>query len=131
MKKTLIAVAAAAALTTSAFAEITFGAWLRVLAAPVASNGEDTVAAMGNSWGWGARAARVDIRATSEDEKVGFVFGVFDDMGDGIGKADDGYIWAKPVDAVKVSFGRYDGPTRLRITVWDGSGVGLSVGLRR
>lgn len=114
MKKTLIAVAAAAALTTSAFAEITFGAWLRVLAAPVASNGEDTVAAMGNSWGWGARAARVDIRATSEDEKVGFVFGVFDDMGDGIGKADDGYIWAKPVDAVKVSFGRYDGPTPLR-----------------
>ena len=114
MKKTLIAVAAAAALTTSAFAEITFGAWLRVLAAPVASNGEDTVAAMGNSWGYGARAARVDIRATSEDEKVGFVFGVFDDMEGGIGKADDGYIWAKPVDAVKVSFGRYDNPTGLR-----------------
>ncbi len=114
MKKTLIAVAAAAALTTSAFAEITFGAWLRVLAAPVASNGEDTVAAMGNSWGWGARAARVDIRATSEDEKIGFVMGCYDDMEGGIGKADDGYIWAKPVDAVKVSFGRYDNPTGLR-----------------
>ena len=114
MKKTLIAVAAAAALTTSAFAEITFGAWLRVLAAPVASNGEDTVAAMGNSWGWGARAARVDIRATSEDEKIGFVMGVYDDKNGGIAKADDGYIWAKPVDAVKVSFGRYDNPTGLR-----------------
>ena len=114
MKKTLIAVAAAAALTTSAFAEITFGAWLRVLAAPVASNGEDTVAAMGNSWGYGARAARVDIRATSEDEKIGFVMGVYDDKNGGIAKADDGYIWAKPVDAVKVSFGRYDNPTGLR-----------------
>ena len=50
MKKTLIAVAAAAALTaTSAFAEITFGAWLRVLASPVASTGEEVVAGMENS----------------------------------------------------------------------------------
>ena len=114
MKKTLIAVAAAAALTTSAFAEITFGAWLRVLTAPVANDGKDTVAAMGNSWGYGARAARVDIRATSEDEKIGFVMGVYDDKNGGIAKADDGYIWAKPVDAVKVSFGRYDNPTGLR-----------------
>ena len=66
MKKTLIAVAAAAALTaTSAFAEITFGAWLRTLTAPVASNGEDTVVGTANSWGWGARTARIDINGVS------------------------------------------------------------------
>ena len=109
MKKTLIAVAAAAALTTSAFAEITFGAWLRALAAPVASNGEDTVASMGNSWGWGARTARIDIHAAAEDGKVGFEMGVFNDVG-GIAMGDDAFIWGKPVDALTVSFGKFDGP---------------------
>jgi hypothetical protein len=109
MKKTLIAVAAAAALaTTSAFAEITFGSWLRVLAAPVASNGEDVIAAMGNSWGWGARSARVNIDAVSEDEKVGFSMGVYNDAFGGLGDGDRAVIWAKPIDQIKVSFGKFD-----------------------
>ncbi len=121
MKKTLIAFAAAAALTTSAFAEITFGAWLRTLAAPVASDGKDTVTAMGNSWG-GIRQARLDVRGTAEDGNVGFVFGAYENGG-AIEPGDDGFVWAKPVDAVKVSFGHYDGPTPLRgdiaYGVWD------------
>ncbi|MCQ2241336.1 outer membrane beta-barrel protein [Treponema sp.] len=114
MKKTLIAVAAAAALTTSAFAEITFGSWLRVLTAPVASDGKDTVASMGNSWGWGARVARIDVHAAAEDGKVGFEMGVWNDKNNGLSAGDDAYIWAKPVDAVKVSYGQYDNPTPLR-----------------
>ncbi|MCI7398188.1 MAG: porin family protein [Spirochaetia bacterium] len=109
MKKTLIAVAAAAALTTSAFAEITFGAWLRALAAPVASNGEDTVASMGNSWGYGARTARINIHAAAEDGKVGFEMGVYNDV-DGIADGDDTFIWGKPIDMLTVSFGKFDGP---------------------
>ncbi len=121
MKKTLIAFAAAAALTTSAFAEITFGAWLRVLTAPVASDGKDTVAAMGNSWGWGARTARVDIRGTAEDGNIGFVMGAYNDKEGGLGDGDDAYIWGKPVDAVKVSFGKFDGPTPLRGDICYGS----------
>ncbi|MCQ2242293.1 hypothetical protein [Treponema sp.] len=119
MKKTLIAVAAAAALTTSAFAEITFGSWLRVLTAPVASNGKDTIAVTSNSWGgndWGspARVARLDVHAAAEDGKVGFEMGVWNDMKSGLGAGDDAYIWAKPVDAVKVSVGNFDAPTPLR-----------------
>ena len=110
MKKTLIAFAAAAALTTSAFAEITFGAWLRALAAPVASDGKDTVASMGNSWGWGARTARLDVHARSEDGNIGFEMGVFNDVG-GIAMGDDAFIWGKPVDAVKISMGKYDNNT--------------------
>ena len=110
MKKTLIAVAAAAALTTSAFAEITFGAWLRALAAPVASNGEDTVASMGNSWGWGARTARINIHAAAEDGKVGFEMGVYNDVDGGIADGDDAFIWGKPIDMLTVSFGKFDGP---------------------
>ena len=109
MKKTLIAFAAAAALTTSAFAEITFGAWLRALAAPVASDGKDTVASMGNSWGWGARTARLDVHARSEDGNIGFEMGAFNDVGR-LGMGDDAYIWGKPVDALTVSFGKFDGP---------------------
>ena len=112
MKKTLIAVAAAAALTaTSAFAEITFGAWLRVLASPVASTGEDIVAGVENSWGWGARTARININGTSEDGNAGFVMAVHNDFEDGIAQGDDAYLWVKPIDIVKVSVGKFDSPT--------------------
>ena len=112
MKKTLIAVAAAAALTaTSAFAEITFGAWLRVLASPVASTGKDVIAGVENSWGYGARTARIDINGTSEDGKAGFVMGVYNDFESGLGQGDDAYLWVKPVDTVKVSVGKFDSPT--------------------
>ena len=112
MKKTLIAVAAAAALTaTSAFAEITFGAWLRVLASPVAHNGEDAMVGVANSWGWGARTARININGTSEDGKAGFAMGVYNDFEDGLGQGDDAYLWVKPVDMVKVSVGKFDSPT--------------------
>ena len=112
MKKTLIAVAAAAALTaTSAFAEITFGAWLRVLASPVAHNGEDAMVGVANSWGWGARTARININGTSEDGKAGFVMGVYNDFESGLGQGDDAYLWVKPVDTVKVSVGKFDSPT--------------------
>ena len=112
MKKTLIAVAAAAALTaTSAFAEITFGAWLRVLASPVASTGEDIIAGVQNSWGWGARTARININGTSEDGKAGFVMGVYNDFESGLGQGDDAYLWVKPVDTVKISVGKFDSPT--------------------
>ena len=112
MKKTLIAVAAAAALTaTSAFAEITFGAWLRVLASPVASTGKDVIAGVENSWGWGARTARININGTSEDGKAGFVMGVYNDISMKLDAGDDAYLWVKPVDTVKVSVGKFDSPT--------------------
>ena len=111
MKKTLIAVAAAAALTaTSAFAEITFGAWLRTLTAPVASNGEDTVVGTANSWGWGARTARIDINGVSEDGKAGFAMNVFNDMSMDISAGDRAVLWVKPVDMIKLSVGKYDSP---------------------
>ena len=111
MKKTLIAVAAAAALTaTSAFAEITFGAWLRTLTAPVASNGEDTVVGTANSWGGGARTARIDINGVSEDGKAGFAMNVFNDMSMDISAGDRAVLWVKPVDMIKISVGKYDSP---------------------
>ena len=114
MKKTLIAVAAAAALTaTSAFAEITFGAWLRVITG-VGSNGEDVVMGTTNSWG-GVRPARLNAAGTSEDGKAGFkldfyfendkIWGHDNDIRIG----DNGYLWVKPIDQIQLSIGKFDG----------------------
>ncbi|MBP3367221.1 MAG: outer membrane beta-barrel protein [Treponema sp.] len=111
MKKTLIAVAAAAALaTSSAFAEITFGAWLRAIAVPVGSTGEEIVTGITNSWGGGARTARLDVNAVSEDGMAGFAMGVFNDFSDGLGQGDRAVLWVKPVDMLKVSLGKFDSP---------------------
>ena len=93
------------------FAEgITFGAWLRNLAAPVASDGDETVTAGGNSWGYGARAARIDITAVAPDGNAGFNMHVFDDIYDGL-SPDEAILWVKPLDIVKVSYGRHDNAT--------------------
>ena len=91
------------------FAEgITFGAWLRALAAPVANDGDETVAVGANSWGWGARTARLDISAVAPDGNAGFNMHVFDDMNNGLGMGDEAILWVKPLDIVKVSYGKHE-----------------------
>ena len=129
MKKTLIAVAAAAALTaTSAFAEITFGAWLRSITG-VASNGEDILTGTSNSWG-GIRPSRVNVAGTSEDGNAGFKLDIYfnaaswgnyvattDEEGKEVtGKSDqflqvgdNAYLWVKPADQIQLSIGKFDG----------------------
>ena len=73
MKKTLIAVAAAAALVSSAFAEVTFGGWGRQIWAPVANNGDDTVTAMLTSWGWNPRIGYgMDFKSENVDMHADF-----------------------------------------------------------
>jgi hypothetical protein len=111
MKKTLIAVAAAAALaTTSAFAEITFGAWVKGVLVPVAYDGVDTKAGLTQSWGGAARTGAISINGVTEDEKAGFTFDVRDEAGTGITKGDRSVLWVKPIDMLKLSVGAFDGP---------------------
>ena len=123
MKKTLIAVAAAAALTaTSAFAEITFGAWLRSITG-VASNGEDIITGTSNSWG-GMRPSRLNVAGTSEDGNVGFKLdvyfnatkaqtvnadGTFSGSTQVLEVGDNAYIWVKPASSVQIALGKFDG----------------------
>ncbi|WP_296091545.1 hypothetical protein [uncultured Treponema sp.] len=108
MKKTLIAVAAAAALTaTSAFAEITFGAWLRSITG-VASNGEDIVTGTANSWSK-MRPSRLNVNAVSEDGMAGFKLDIYHEGEDGLGIGDNSYLWIKPIDQLKLSAGKFDG----------------------
>ncbi len=107
MKKTLIAVAAAAALfMASAAAEITFGAWINTLWAPVASDGDDIYSDAANSWG-GYRAARFNIDAVSEDEKAGVHVDMYVDN-TSLGLGDWAYIWAQPVKQIKLLTGKID-----------------------
>ena len=109
MKKTLIAVAAAAALTaTSAFAEITFGAWLRVITG-VGSNGEDVVMGTTNSWGGAARTAGLGVNGVNEEGTAGYTFEIRDQAGeDKINHGDRSVLWVKPIDMVKLSVGYFD-----------------------
>ena len=110
MKKTLIAVAAAAALTTSAFAEITFGAWGRAILVPIASNGDKTVAGQNQSWGGWGRATGLDINGSDAEGKAGFSMSYRNttnyDAKNFLG--DNAHFWIKPVDGLKVIAGKVE-----------------------
>ena len=98
-----------AAFAAVSFAEgITFGAWLRALAAPVANDGDETIAVGANSWGWGARTARLDVSAVAPDGNAGFNMHVFDDMNNGLSMGDEAILWVKPMEMVKVSYGKHE-----------------------
>ncbi len=107
MKKTLIAVAAAAALfMASAAAEVTFGVWINSLWSPVASDGDDIYTGIANSWG-GWRQSRMQFNAESEDGKAGAHVDAYVDNG-GLGLGDWAYIYAKPIDQIKILMGKID-----------------------
>ena len=111
MKK-ILAITAMAAFAAVSFAEgITFGAWLRALAAPVASDGDETITAAGNSWGYGARTARINVSAVAPDGNAGFNMGVYNDVSMDLSAGDEANLWVKPMDIVKVSYGKYDNNT--------------------
>ncbi|MBQ2571945.1 MAG: hypothetical protein II579_05710, partial [Treponema sp.] len=128
MKK-ILAITAMAAFAAVSFAEgITFGAWLRALAAPVANDGDETITQAGNSWGGAPRSARLNVTAVAPDSNAGFNMGMYNDWNKGlltyddekgeekqgawwIGPGDEANLWVKPLDIVKVSYGKYDNNT--------------------
>ena len=120
MKKTLIAVAAAAALTTSAFAEITFGAWGRAILVPMASNGDKTVAGQNQSWGGWGRTIGMDINGSDAEGKAGFSMSYRNTTEKPKAKWEGGdydatnflgenaHFWIKPFDGLKVIAGKVE-----------------------
>ncbi|MCI7576873.1 MAG: hypothetical protein MST12_01290 [Spirochaetia bacterium] len=108
MKKTLIAVAAAAALTTSAFAEITFGGWGRGVLVPVASNGDGTQAFQSTSWGG---QPRVGFELNGVSDNVGIRVTMNADDGSGVAIHDEAKIWVKPFDFLKIQAGKIQNNT--------------------
>ena len=108
MKKTLIAIAAATAVATSAFAEITFGAWGRGVLAPVASNGDGTQAFQSTSWGG---QPRVGFEINGVSDNVGIRVTMDADDGSGVAIHDEAKIWAKPFDFLKIQAGKIQNNT--------------------
>ena len=107
MKKTLIAVAAAAALTTSAFAEVTFGGWGRAIWAPIASNGGDAVTFTSTSWGGKGRIG-FGMDFTSENVDMHADFKLEDDKAD---INDQLKIVVRPIENLSISIGKLQDDT--------------------
>ena len=114
MKKLIGALALAAMVATSAFAEVSFGAWICNLPTLVAYDGEDIKAGgVANPWG-GWRPVRFSVSWTADDGKAGMTMGVYNDAKNGLGAADAADFWIKPVDAVKITVGQMDNSFGLR-----------------
>ncbi|HBB15132.1 MAG TPA: hypothetical protein DCZ76_12795, partial [Treponema sp.] len=90
---------------------ITFGAWLRVFATPVANDGDETRTVATNSWGGSPRAARLNVTGVAPDGKAGFNYGIFSNQEDGdtvFAGPDDANLWVKPIDMLTISYGIFD-----------------------
>lgn len=115
MKKALAILAALALVASAATAEITVGGWGRGLFS--VSNSGATGAKTGNvnkaSWGG---APRIGFTIAGSADKVGVVADIKADtgavtgavagQGDGIALGDQQFIWAKPIDQIKLTLGR-------------------------
>ena len=108
MKKLIGALALTALIAASAFAEVSFGAWICNLYTPVAYNG-DTVQSGGlsNPWG-GARTARLNVGWISDDGKAGMNADYYIEGGTSVSVGDQANIWLRPVEAFKISAGKLD-----------------------
>jgi hypothetical protein len=113
MKK-IVGIIAAAALATSAFAEINIGSWNRAVFVPVAYDGENVNALENTSWG-GPNAKSYGVRTglgfSASSENAGFVMDLHNnpsDDGCSLGLGDNGYAWVKPVEVLTVKFGKID-----------------------
>ena len=119
MKK-IVGIIAAAALATTAFAEINIGSWSRGAFVPVATDGDGNVNAFeGANWdnsglpddnGY-AYGVRTGLGFSAASENAGVVFDVFGSAGTtgpGLGIGDNAYVWVKPVEMLRVAFGKFD-----------------------
>ena len=107
MKKTLIAVAAAAALTTSAFAEVTFGGWGRAIWAPVASMGGDAITFTSTSWGGDGRIG-FGMDFTSENVDMHADFKLEDNKAE---INDQLKVVVRPIENLSISIGKLQDDT--------------------
>jgi hypothetical protein len=117
MKKIIGIAAVAAIVATSAFAEITFGAWGRagidfgnVVGSSTTTDGTTTADPLGDatvsatpSWASGSRVG-FSVAGTNEDKNVGFNINV-DSNGNTIGVGDQAKIWGQ-IGWFKAQFGK-------------------------
>lgn len=116
MKKTLLTVAAAATLAAGAFAEVTFGAWARMVVVPVAHDSHELRAGLNQSWGGTPRVFGLSVNGVTEGGKVGAYFQMFKQYDSdnesawksGLADGDNAAMWYKPVDGLTISLGSWE-----------------------
>ena len=109
MKKTLGILAIFALVATAAFAEVTFGAWGRGLFVPVEGTSDSTTYDTTTSWGGNARVGAT-IAGSTEAGDIGFQID-FNGDGNSIGAGDNQFIWAQPIEGLRLAVGKIEDNT--------------------
>ena len=106
MKK-IVGIIAAAAVATSAFAEINIGSWNRAVVEPIHYDGDTLRSFNGASWGVGNQGgSRTSLSFSASTENAGVAIDVHSNPGLSVG--DNSYVWVKPIDMLTVKFGKID-----------------------
>jgi len=108
MKK-IVGIIAAAALATSAFAEVNVGNWNRGVFVPFHYDGDTLRSFEGPSWAVGTDGGiRTGLSFSASTENAGFAMDIHGNPGASIGIGDNAYAFVKPVDMLTVKFGKID-----------------------
>lgn len=111
MKKVVSVAVAAATLVGSAVADVSFGIWGRnnfVIGNQFdKEKGDCDEVAMGNVQSWGGNSPRIGLNVGADAGVIGFAFDIFNN-GYSQGQGDNAYVWVKPIEQVKLSFGKHD-----------------------
>ena len=122
MKK-IVGIVAAAALATSAFAEINIGSWNRAVVEPLHYDGDTLRSFNGASWGVGDKGgSRTSLSFSASTENAGVVIDLHSNPDISVG--DNSYAWVKPVDMLTVKFGKinnFNGRLDHCFGTWDAS----------
>ena len=105
MKK-IVGIIAAAALATSAFAEVNVSSWNRAVFEPFHYDGDTLRSFEGASWGVGnGNRVRSGLSFSGSTENAGIAIDIH---AEGPSTGDNAYVWVKPVDMLTVKFGKLD-----------------------
>ena len=106
MKK-IVGIIAAAALATSAFAEINVSSWNRAVFEPFHYDGDTLRSETGASWGVSdGGACRSGLSFSASTENAGINIDI--NAEGGVGTGDNALVWVKPVDMLTIKFGQID-----------------------
>ena len=106
MKK-IVGIIAAAALASTAFAEINIGSWNRAVVEPLHYDGDTLRSFNGPSWGVGsAGGSRTGLSFSASTENAGVAIDVH--ANPGLGTGDNAYVWVKPAEIFTAKFGKID-----------------------
>jgi hypothetical protein len=112
MKRFLILLIVVVMAVPAVFADVTIGAWGRIILSVSGSDVEDSETMMDMGPDWGSDGGRIGFSVKGNADKIGFVVDVNTNgatgyyTGDNIVTGDQLKIWIKPIEMVTISAGR-------------------------